>query len=80
MAKLGGDPNSATSQFFFNLKDNDALDPGSRNWGYTVFGDVIAGFEVLEAIAAVETGYSAGLDAPDVPLEPVLLIEVKIKE
>jgi peptidyl-prolyl cis-trans isomerase A (cyclophilin A) len=74
------DPHSATSQFYFNLKNNDSLNPSSRNWGYTVFGDVIAGFDVLEVIAAVETGYSASLDASDVPVEPVLLIEVRVKE
>lgn len=74
------DPHSATSQFFFNLKDNDSLNPSSRNWGYTVFGDVISGFDVLEAIAGVETAYSAGLDAPDVPVEPVMLIEAKVQE
>ena len=74
------DPHSATSQFFFNLKDNESLNPNSRNWGYTVFGDVISGFEVLDAIAAVETAYSAGLDAPDVPVEPVVLIEVRVQQ
>jgi cyclophilin family peptidyl-prolyl cis-trans isomerase len=44
-----------------------------------VFGDVISGFEVLEAIAGVATGYSEGLDAPDVPVEPVMLLEVRIQ-
>jgi peptidyl-prolyl cis-trans isomerase A (cyclophilin A) len=73
------DPHSATSQFFFNLKDNESLDPNSRSWGYTVFGDVIEGFDVVQAIANVETGYSEGLDAPDVPVEPVLLIEVRVQ-
>ena len=73
------DPHSATSQFFFNLKNNESLNPNSRSWGYTVFGDVIGGFEVLEQIAAVETGYSEGLDAPDVPVDPVMLLKVEVK-
>jgi peptidyl-prolyl cis-trans isomerase A (cyclophilin A) len=67
------DPHSATSQWFVNLGANESLDPGARHWGYAVFGSVIAGQEVVEAIAAVATGYSQGLDAQDVPLIPVLI-------
>ena len=74
------DPHSATSQFFFNMNNNESLNPNPRSWGYTVFGDVIGGFEVLEQIAAVDTGYSEGLDAPDVPLEPIVLQDVRVKE
>ena len=74
------DPHSATSQFFFNLKDNASLDPNSRNWGYAVFGDVIEGRDVLQAISEVVTGYSEGLDAPDVPVEAVLLEKVILQE
>jgi peptidyl-prolyl cis-trans isomerase A (cyclophilin A) len=74
------DPHSATSQFFFNMKNNDSLNPSARSWGYTVFGDVIEGFDVLESIAAVETGYSEGLGAPDVPLEPVLVIRATVRD
>lgn len=73
------DPHSATSQFYFNMSENDSLDPGSRNWGYTVFGDVISGMEVLQAIAAVETGYNAEVDFQDVPLVPVTLIKVSVQ-
>ena len=73
------DPHSATSQFYFNLANNEKLNPNSRNWGYTVFGDVISGREVLEAMAAVETGYSEGLDAQDVPLVPITLIRVTVE-
>jgi peptidyl-prolyl cis-trans isomerase A (cyclophilin A) len=73
------DPHSATSQFYFNLSGNDSLDPGSRNWGYTVFGDVISGMEVLQAIAGVETGYNAEVDFQDVPLVPVTLIKVTVQ-
>ena len=73
------DPHSATRQFYFNMDNNTSLNPGSRNWGYTVFGQVISGMEVLEAIAAVETGYSEDLDAEDVPLEPVVLIRASVQ-
>ena len=74
------DPHSATSQFFFNLKANESLDPNSRSWGYAVFADVLSGQDVIEAIAAVETGYSEGLDAQDVPLVPVRLIRATVLE
>lgn len=74
------DPHTATRQFFFNMSDNSSLDPSSRSWGYTVFGEVISGMEVLEAISGVETDYSEALDAEDVPVEPVLLIKATIKE
>jgi peptidyl-prolyl cis-trans isomerase A (cyclophilin A) len=73
------DPHSATRQFYFNMSDNSSLDPGSRNWGYTVFGEVVSGMEVLEAIAEVETGYSEDLDAEDVPVTPVLLIRATVQ-
>ncbi len=73
------DPHSATRQFYFNMSDNSSLDPGSRNWGYTVFGEVVSGMEVLEAIADVETGYSEDLDAEDVPVTPVLLIRATVQ-
>ncbi len=74
------DPHSATNQFFFNVADNErALDPSSRNWGYTVFGDVTSGREVLEAIAQVPTGYHAALDYQDVPVTPVKLLKVTVQ-
>ncbi len=52
MAKIGGNPNSATSQWFFNNVDNQFLD--SQNGGFTVFGTVIAGMDVVDAIALVQ--------------------------
>jgi peptidyl-prolyl cis-trans isomerase A (cyclophilin A) len=73
------DPHTATSQFFFNLKNNDSLNPNSRTWGYTVFGDVIEGLDVVQAIGAVETGFSEALGATDVPVEPVILISAKVQ-
>jgi peptidyl-prolyl cis-trans isomerase A (cyclophilin A) len=72
------DPHSATNQFYFNLAANSSLDPNSRSWGYAVFGQVIAGQDVIEAIAAVPTGYHEGLDAEDVPLSPVKLISATV--
>ena len=74
------DPHTATRQFYFNMKNNTSLDPNSKNWGYTVFGVVVSGMEVLEAIAEVETGYSEDLDAEDVPVKPVLLIHATVLE
>ena len=73
------DPHTATRQFYFNMNNNTSLDPNSKNWGYTVFGMVVSGMEVLEAIAEVETGYSEAMDAEDVPLVPVLLIKAKVQ-
>ena len=73
------DPHSALRQFYFNMSDNSSLDPGSRNWGYTVFGEVVSGMDVLEAISDVETGYSEDLDAEDVPVEQVLLIRASVQ-
>ncbi len=73
------DPHTATSQFFFNLKNNDNLNPNARSWGYAVFGDVIAGLDVVQAIGAVATGYSDALDATDVPVEPVILVSARVQ-
>jgi peptidyl-prolyl cis-trans isomerase A (cyclophilin A) len=74
------DPHSATNQFYFNLADNASLDPNSRSWGYAVFGEVIGGWDVVMAIAGVDTGYSEALDAEDVPLTPVKLIKASVLE
>lgn len=74
------DPHSATNQFYFNLADNASLDPNRRNWGYAVFGEVVSGWDVVEAIAAVETGYNEALDAEDVPLVAVRILSAKVQE
>jgi peptidyl-prolyl cis-trans isomerase A (cyclophilin A) len=66
------DPHSAMRQFFFNMSDNDNLDPG-RTWGYTVFGSVVEGSEVLDAMAGVETEYKPLIGFQDVPITPILL-------
>jgi len=74
------DPHSATNQFYFNLAANSSLDPSSRNWGYAVFGLVVSGQDVVEAIAAVKTGYHEPLDAEDVPLVPVKILSATVVE
>ena len=66
---------SATSQFFINLNDNTFLDHGGRDFGYAVFGRVTDGMDVVDAIAAVATGNNGGHQ--DVPLEPILINEVR---
>lgn len=69
---------SATSQFFINLKDNAFLDHGDRDFGYAVFGKVVDGMDVVDAIAGVATGNQGGHS--DVPLEPVTITEVKFED
>ena len=70
------DVNSATSQFFINLRDNDFLDHGTRDFGYAVFGEVVDGMDVVDAIAAVATGNQGGHQ--DVPVDAVTIDEVTI--
>ena len=70
-----GEIDSATSQFFINLRDNDFLDHAGRDYGYAVFGQVCGGMDVVDKIAAVATGSGAG--HKDVPLEPVTILEMK---
>jgi peptidyl-prolyl cis-trans isomerase A (cyclophilin A) len=69
------DINSATSQFFVNLKDNDFLDNSRGNFGYAVFGKVTDGMDVIDKIAAVETGRKKGFD--DVPVDAVIMKSVR---
>lgn len=69
------DINSATSQFFVNLKDNDFLDHSRANFGYAVFARVIDGMDVVDKIAAVKTGRRRGFD--DVPVDAVTMKSVK---
>lgn len=74
------DPHSATNQFYINLSANSSLDPNAKSWGYAVFGQVISGQDVVEAIAAVETGYDENLDASDVPVKSIILISATVLE
>jgi peptidyl-prolyl cis-trans isomerase B (cyclophilin B) len=74
------DPQSATAQFFINHKNNDFLNytaPTPQGWGYTVFGKVIKGMDIVNKIAAVETG-PAGPFPSDVPRKPVVIEDAKI--
>ncbi|MDQ0608908.1 peptidyl-prolyl cis-trans isomerase A (cyclophilin A) [Variovorax sp. W1I1] len=67
-----GNPNSATSQFFINVKNNDSLNaPSPDGYGYTVFGKVVAGTEVVDKIRAVQTGNKGGMQ--NVPLETITI-------
>ena len=72
------DPHSATSQFFINVVDNDFLNhtsPTPRGWGYAVFGKVVAGTEVVDAIAGVRTATRSWYG--DVPVEDVVIEKVE---
>jgi peptidyl-prolyl cis-trans isomerase A (cyclophilin A) len=71
------DPNSATAQFFINLKDNAFLDFGIRGMGYAVFGQVLDGMEVVDKIATVQTTRRGQHD--DVPITPVLIVSAKVE-
>ena len=69
-----GDPHSATAQFFINTVDNGFLDfkaESAQGWGYAVFGRVVEGMDVVDAIEQMRTGRKGGHD--DVPLEDVLI-------
>ena len=74
-----GDPHSATAQFFINVKSNDFLNftsPNGNGWGYCVFGRVVEGTEVVDAIKGVKTG-SRGFHQ-DVPVEDVLIQKAEV--
>ncbi len=74
-----GDPHSANAQFFINVVDNQRLDPAKDpfrgNWGYTVFGQVIEGMEVVDEIVNSKTG-PGGQFSKDVPVVPVIIKKV----
>ena len=74
-----GDPQSATAQFFINIKDNGFLDytsPDAQGYGYCVFGKVVEGKEVVDAIRKVKTGNRSGFQ--DVPLEDVIITKAEV--
>jgi peptidyl-prolyl cis-trans isomerase A (cyclophilin A) len=70
---------SATAQFFINLKDNGFLDNGVRDFGYAVFGKVIKGMDVVDKIASVKTGRKGPFPG-DVPLDTVVIESIQLKK
>ncbi len=74
MARLN-EPNSATSQFFINVKDNHRLDFGIGGAGYAVFGSVVGGMDVVDKIVGVQTTSKGGFE--NVPVTPVLIKTVR---
>jgi len=76
------DPNSATSQFFINVNDNKALNYAPGNPGYTVFGKVVAGMDIVNKIAKAPKGATGpvgpGINPKDVPVEKVIIKSAKI--
>jgi peptidyl-prolyl cis-trans isomerase A (cyclophilin A) len=71
------DPHTANRQFFFNVNDNSSLNPG-RDWGYAVFGVIVEGEDVVDAMSEVETEYSIRLNANNVPIEPIVIKKVTV--
>lgn len=75
-----GDPHSATAQFFINLKDNGFLNHTGKNpqgWGYTVFGKVVEGMDVVDAIAAVQV--SRGSLSEAVPAQQIVITKATVQ-
>ena len=70
-------PHSGNSQFFVDLVDNPDLDPVPTRWGYTVFGRIVQGMDVIEHIGETPTG-SQGPFKADAPLKPVIIQKVEI--
>ena len=72
-----GDPHSATAQFFINVNDNGFLNyPGQDGWGYAVFGRVVEGKEVVDAIRQVKTGNRSG--SQNVPMDDVVITKAEV--
>jgi cyclophilin family peptidyl-prolyl cis-trans isomerase len=69
------DPDSATAQFFINVKDNDFLDKSDKSAGYAVFGKVIEGMDIVDKIKEVKTARKNGFD--DVPVEDVIIKSIR---
>ncbi len=71
------DPHGATAQFYVNLVDNLALDPGPTRWGYAVIGRVVEGMDVIDRVASVATG-SRGPFPDDTPLQPIVIQSAEV--
>jgi len=78
----GSEPNTATCQFYINTVNNPGLDPSSDGYGYTVFGKVSIGLEIIETIEAITTDTRQTPYGPmqDWPKEPVEIIKAYLKE
>ena len=72
-------PHTANAQFYINLSDNRQLDPQGSRWGYAVFGYVIEGMDVVEAIAALPTGPAGDFES-DVPVVRVIIEKATLVE
>ncbi len=76
-----GNPHSATAQFFINVADNKPLDhtrPTRNGWGYTVFGKVVEGMDVVDKIRKTRTGAN-GPFPRDVPVEPIVIEKISLQ-
>ncbi len=71
MARLS-EPHTANAQFFINVADNRSLDPRSDRWGYTVFGYVVEGMDIVDEISTQRTG-PGGQFSQDVPVVPIII-------
>ena len=72
-------PHSASSQFFINVADNEFLDfPGQDGWGYCVFGEVVAGQDVVDKIQSAETLNLGG--HADVPANPIIITKAFVQD
>ena len=69
-------PHTGSSQFYINLMNNNRLDPMPTRWGYAVFGDVIDGMDVVDAIGHSATELNQGFQ--DVPVAPIIILEARI--
>lgn len=69
------DVNSATSQFFINVKNNDYLNHSQRDFGYAVFGKVVSGMDVVDKIADTRTTFRMG--SSDVPVQSIIILSAK---
>ena len=61
----------------FNVNDNETLNPG-RDWGYAVFGMIVEGEDIVDAMSEVETEYSLVLNTNNVPIEPIIIKKVTV--
>jgi peptidyl-prolyl cis-trans isomerase A (cyclophilin A) len=74
-----GDPHSANSQFYINLADNIALDPRPTRWGYTVFGRVVEGMDIIDEIGYRATGPGPVPElSKDVPMESIVVTSMSL--